>query len=148
MRSSVGYLFDERASFRGAAGFTLIEVLIALAIIGLMLSSIGGLIATTVRGARSIDQRLVLIGTARTLWVGLPGRALLQPGIQRGAVSDMLWQLNAAALPASSIQRFGDPIDRKALPLWVPIAISMTVRGTGGQTLQLTTVRLQRRAGG
>ena len=136
------------ASFGGAAGFTLVEVLIALAIVALMLTSIGGLIATTVRGARSIDQRMALIGSARTLWAGLPSRALLQPGTQRGAISDVRWQLNVAEFPATSVQRFGDPIDRKASHRWVPVAISMIVQGRGGRTLQLSTVRLQKRAGG
>ena len=44
----------------GERGFTLIEALVALAIIAAVLSSIGAVIGTTVKGTRSIDQRLAL----------------------------------------------------------------------------------------
>ena len=46
----------ERA--RGRAGFTLIEVVVALALIAVGLTAIGSLIATTIRGTRSLDQHL------------------------------------------------------------------------------------------
>ena len=42
----------------GERGFTLIEALVALAIIAAVLTSIGMVIGTTVRGTRAIDQRL------------------------------------------------------------------------------------------
>ena len=40
----------------GEAGFTLIEVLVALAVLAVALAAIGSLMATTVRGTRSIDR--------------------------------------------------------------------------------------------
>ena len=49
----------------GSAGFTLIEVLVALAVVAVSLSAIGSLIAVTVRGARSIGGHLALVETAR-----------------------------------------------------------------------------------
>ena len=42
---------------RAVAGFTLIEVLVALSVVAVALAAIGSLIATTVRGTRSIDRR-------------------------------------------------------------------------------------------
>ena len=53
------------ASKRKTAGFTLIEVLVALSVVAVALAAIGSLIATTVRGARSLDLRLTMIETAR-----------------------------------------------------------------------------------
>ena len=50
-----------------AAGFTLIEVLVALAVVAVSLSAIGSLIAATIRGARSVDAHLALIETARAI---------------------------------------------------------------------------------
>ena len=45
-----------------SAGFTLIEALVALAIIAIVLASIGTLIASSAHGARSIEGRLSAIG--------------------------------------------------------------------------------------
>ncbi|MCJ9707365.1 type II secretion system protein J, partial [Bradyrhizobium sp. SHOUNA76] len=56
-----------RRSCSDSAGFTLIEALVALAIIAVVLGTIGSVIATTVKGTRAIDQRLALAGTAETL---------------------------------------------------------------------------------
>ena len=68
----------------GEAGFTLIEALVALAIVAAVLGSIGMVIATTVKGTRAIDQRLALTGTAETLLASIPTRDLLKPGRQTG----------------------------------------------------------------
>ena len=43
---------------RGNAGFTLIEVLVALAVVAASLAAIGTLIATSVRGARAVEQHV------------------------------------------------------------------------------------------
>ena len=45
----------------------------ALAIIAAVLSSIGAVIATMVKGTRSIDQRLALTGAAETLLAAVAG---------------------------------------------------------------------------
>ena len=58
---------SRKSSFDDDAGFTLIEALVALAIVATVLAPVGAMIATTVKGTRSIDQRLALAGTAETL---------------------------------------------------------------------------------
>ena len=56
------------------AGFTIIEVLVALAVVAISLSSIGMLMATTVRGtARSIERQLTELETTRGILAALPG---------------------------------------------------------------------------
>ena len=52
---------------RATAGFTLIEVLVALAIVAVSLSAIGQLVATTARGARSMEEHLTRLETAREI---------------------------------------------------------------------------------
>ena len=56
---------SRKSCSNGAAGFTLIEALVALAIVATVLGSIGAVIATTVKGTRGIDQRLELSGPHR-----------------------------------------------------------------------------------
>ena len=50
-----------------SAGFTLIEVVVALAVIAVMLTSIGALVGATVRGSHALDEHLALIETVRAL---------------------------------------------------------------------------------
>src|SRR5271154_570240 len=92
-------------------GFTLIEALVALAIIAAVLTSIGMVIGTTVRGTRSIDQRLALTGAAETLLARLPARNLLKPGTQYGELAGHRWRidvvpLNVAAQEGTPTSRF------------------------------------------
>ena len=75
---------SRRSCSDGVAGFTLIEALVALAIVAAVLGSIGTVIATTVKATRAIDQRLALAGAAETLLAALPARNLLKPGRQSG----------------------------------------------------------------
>ena len=46
---------------RRDAGFTIIEVLIALAIVAVSIVAIGSLMATNVRGVRSLEQHVALM---------------------------------------------------------------------------------------
>jgi len=120
----------------GTAGFTLIEALVALAIVAAVLSSIGAVIATTVKGTRSIDQRLALTGAAETLLAALPARNLLKPGRQSGEMAGHRWRIDVSPLNAAvageapQTQRF------------VPLAVNMRLQAPGGPAIQMTTVRL------
>ena len=119
----------------GRAGFTLIEALVALAIIAAVLSSIGSVIATTVKGTRSIDQRLELTGAAETLLAALPARNLLKPGRQSGELAGHRWRIDVA--PMNVAVRESEPGAR-----FVPLAVSMRLQAPGGPAIQFTTVRL------
>jgi general secretion pathway protein I len=120
----------------GTAGFTLIEALVALAIVAAVLSSIGAVIATTVKGTRSIDQRLALTGAAETLLAALPARNLLKPGRQSGELAGHRWRIDVSPLSAAvtgeapQTQRF------------VPLAVNVRLQAPGGPAIQMTTVRL------
>jgi general secretion pathway protein I len=118
----------------GAAGFTLIEALVALAIIAAVLSSIGAVIATTVKGTRSIDQRLALTGTAETLLASLPVRGLLKPGRQSGELAGHRWRIDVAPLNVAA--------DAPPTQRFVPLAVNIRLQAPGGPAIQLTTVRL------
>jgi general secretion pathway protein I len=120
----------------GAAGFTLIEALVALAIVAAVLGSIGAVIATTVKGTRAIDQRLALGGTAEALLAALPARTLLKPGRQSGETAGHRWRIDVSPMNVPVISE-GPQIER-----FVPLAVTMRVQAPGGPAMQVTTVRL------
>jgi general secretion pathway protein I len=119
-----------------AAGFTLIEVLVALAIVAAVLGTIGSAIAITVKGARSIDQRLALTGTAETLLAALPSRQMLKPGRQSGETAGHRWRIDVSAMKTALDS------DAPQTRRFVPLAVTMQVQAPGGPLMQITTVRL------
>jgi general secretion pathway protein I len=125
-----------RKSCSDVAGFTLIEALVALAIVAAVLSSIGAVIATTVKGTRAIDQRLELSGAAETLLAELPARDLLKPGRQSGELAGHRWRIDVSAL------NLAGPSDAPQNRRFVPLAVKMQLQAPGGSAIQLTTVRL------
>jgi general secretion pathway protein I len=124
----------------GIAGFTLIEVVIALGIVSISLAAIGSLMATTVRAMRSIDQRLALVETARAIETGLPDRGELAGGLA-GNLAGHRWRVDVAPFVA-------DFVDPRLPSPWVPQTVVISVQGPGGAILRVDTVRLRRRTGG
>lgn len=120
------------------AGFTLIEALVALAIIAVVLGTIGSVIATTVKGTRAIDQRLALAGTAETLLADLPARSLLKPGRRSGELAGSRWRVDVAPMNVPG----GDPASDR----FVPLAVNLRLQRADGSAIQVTTVKLVPRA--
>jgi general secretion pathway protein I len=125
-----------RRSCSDVAGFTLIEVLVALAIVAAVLSSIGAVIATSVKGTRSIDQRLALTGAAETLLAELPARNLLKPGRQSGELAGHRWRIDVSPMNTSVAD------DAPQNPRFLPLAVTLRLQAPDGPAIQLTTVRL------
>jgi general secretion pathway protein I len=124
---------------RADSGFSLIEVLVAVAVVASVLGAIGAVIATTVKGSRSIDDRLLLIETAQRMLAGLPLRDALQPTNQTGTSSGFNWRIDVAPFPAP-------PPSAKDPPRWVPLAVTLRVQAPRGPVLRLDTIRLVRSA--
>jgi general secretion pathway protein I len=124
---------------RAEQGFTLIEALVALAIVAGLLASIGALIATTIRGTRAIEQRVARLEAARAVLTALPDRDRLSPGSSAGELDGHRWRLD--------VTPFVDPSVDPQQP-WVPQMVVITVQSPGGGALELTTVRVGRRGGG
>src|SRR5580700_871479 len=120
---------------RGSAGFTLIEVLVAIAVLAVVLGAIGGVVGNTVRTIRSVDRRLPLLETAQSLIAALPARDALQPGTQTGMSGDFRWRIDAVLLNRNV------PDDAKAAK-WMPLSITVRVQGSEGPPVRLDTVRL------
>ena len=121
---------------RRDAGFTIIEVLIALAIVAVSIVAIGSLMATNVRGVRSLEQHVALMQTARTVMtVGLPPRADLQPGTSSGQTDNYRWTVEVTPLG-------GDWTVPDADISWVPELVRVRVRSPTGAVSDIRTVRL------
>jgi general secretion pathway protein I len=121
-------------------GFTLIEVVVALAVVAVSLAAIGSLMATTVRGMRAIDTRLALIETARGIETSLPDRGEFKIGSISGEVSDHRWRVDV--LPF----RTGNIAAQQTNP-WLPQTVIIRVQSPTGAIIQIDTVRLRPRAG-
>jgi general secretion pathway protein I len=125
---------------RNAAGFTLVEVLVALAVLAVSLAAIGSLVANNIRATRALDQRLALVETTRAILTGLPDREQLIPGNLSGELADHHWRVDVLPFVANFI----DP--RRPTP-WVPQTVVVRVQSPAGQLLRIDTVRLRRGQG-
>ena len=82
------------------AGFTLIEALVALAVIAISLAVIGSVVAANVRGTITVDQRISLLETARSLLTALPDRGDLTPGNTSGEMGGNRWRIDVLPFAA------------------------------------------------
>jgi general secretion pathway protein I len=119
------------------AGFTLVEVLVALSVVAVSLAAIGSLIAVTTRGVRSVGGHLDLVETTRTIFTGLPDRNQLMPGNLAGEIGGHRWRADVLPFYAD----FVDPQGGN----WIPQTVVLRVQSPAGPVLQVNTVRLRRR---
>ena len=120
------------------AGFTLIEVLVAIAVVAVVLSSIGGLMATTTRGVSSLEQHVVLMETARTVAASLRSREPLPSGGLSGEMYGNRWRIATSPVADS-------PVLPDARATWIPQMMTIRVQSPSGAVVDIKTVRLQRR---
>jgi len=120
------------------AGFTIIEVLIALAVVAVSIVAIGSVMSTNVRGVRLLEQHVTLMQTARSIMTtDIPSRAELGPGALSGQVDDYKWRIDVGplgenwAVPGADVG-------------WIPALVRVQVRSPSGAVSDLKTVRLMR----
>ena len=126
---------------RGNAGFTIIEVLIALAVVAVSIVAIGSVMSTNVRGVRTLEQHVTLMQALRSVMTDeLPPRAELGFGMLSGTASSHQWKIDVGPM--------GEEWDApSADAAWIPALVRIQVRSPSGAVSDLNTVRLiQRRA--
>ena len=122
-----------------SAGFTLIEVLVALVVLAVSLAAISGLAASSIRSGLYIERHLAQVETARKIEAGLPDRNALTAGGLTGEMADQRWRIDSASFAA-------DFVDPSAPTLWSPRRIIIRVQAPTGEVLEIDTVRLRKRA--
>jgi general secretion pathway protein I len=126
---------------RGDAGFTLIEVVVALAVVAVSLTAIGSVAATSARGTRSMEQHLALVETTRIVAATLP-RNPPQGSSLDGLAGEILghrWRISLTPFVGSGIYNAPDSE-------FIPQTVVVRVRSPSGAVYGFETVRLQRKA--
>jgi general secretion pathway protein I len=122
---------------RGIAGFTLIEALAALAVMGAGLAAIGSLASSSVHAGLYAERHLAEIETARKIIAGMPPREALPVGRLTGALDAHDWRIDSTLIGAPAA--VGDA-------LWTPQRIEVLVQSPSGAMLRVDTIRLRRQA--
>lgn len=121
---------------RGEAGFTIIEVLIALAVVAIAIVAIGYVMSTNARGVRALENHVALVQTAQTVFsTAIPQRRELSPGSLAGKIRDYRWQVDIGPVG-------GDWVVENADVAWIPELVKIRVRSPSGAAIDLETVRL------
>ena len=120
------------------AGFTIIEVLIALAVVAVSILAIGSVMSTNLRGVRLLEQHVTLMQTARSVMTAdIPPRAELGLGALSGQVNDYRWKIDVGPLGEDWAVPGADVA-------WIPALVRIQVRSPTGAVSDLKTVRLMR----
>jgi general secretion pathway protein I len=121
------------------AGFTILEVLVALALVAVSLVAIGSLMATNARGVRALEQHVALTQAVRTVMTtAIPPRAGLTPGTSSGQTDNYRWTIDVSPLGD------GWTVPGANIP-WVPELVRVRVRSPTGAVSDIRTVRLMPR---
>lgn len=119
------------------AGFTMIEAVVALALVSIVLAAIGSLVARNVRGAQQLEQHTALMQTARLIASRLPQGGQPLPTELAGREAGYRWQMR--------ISPFVDDETAVADSPFIPRRIELRVQSPTGAIVSLETVRLQYR---
>ena len=118
------------------AGFTIIEVLIALAVVAVSIVAIGSVMSTNVRGVRSLEQHVTLVQTVRAVMATeVSSHAKIGFGIWSGRTSDHQWRIDISPMGKEK------GVPNKDVD-WIPALVRVQVRSPSGAVTDLRTVRL------
>ena len=119
-----------------SAGFTIIEVLIALAVIAVSIVAIGSVMSTNVRGVRTLEQHVTLMQAVRTIAAtDVPSREKIGFGTWSGRTSDHQWRIDVSPMGEEWAATGSDVA-------WIPALVRVQVRSPSGAVTDLRTVRL------
>ena len=120
---------------RRIAGFSLIEVLVALAVIATALSHIAGLVASAARANRSAEAHLQTLAIARSRVADLMSADRTLAATAKGEISEQVWRSQQSNFSVRAT-------DERVVTPWVPQTVTVSVESPTGVSIQITTVRL------
>lgn len=118
----------------GESGFTMIEAVVALALVTIVLASIGSLVATNARGAQNLQHHVALMQAARMVASAIPRGAAPLGNERTGEVFGHRWQMRVT-------QYGGAPVVPDSP--FIPQRIELRVRSPAGVIASFETIRLQ-----
>jgi general secretion pathway protein I len=130
-------LRPEKPERHGIAGFTLIEALAALAVMGAGLAATGTLASSSLRAGLYAERHLADIETARKIIAGMPSREALPVGRLTGALDAHDWRIDSVLIGAPAA--VGDAV-------WTPQQIEVSVLSPSGAILKIDTIRLRKQS--
>jgi general secretion pathway protein I len=129
---------DASRSPAPTAGFTLIEVLVAIAVVAVTIAAIGSVTMTATRGVQTLEQHVALMETIRTVASTLPSRDRPVPGPLTGEIYGHRWRLDALPYTGGGIAPIpGSP--------WFPETLKIRVQSPSGAIVGVETMRLRPR---
>ena len=119
-------------------GFTLIEVLVALAVVAVSLVAIGAVVSTNMRGVGVLEQHAALIAAEHAaLAAAIPDHDQLVSGTLEGGAGAERWRVQVTPLGAGWDVAAGNAG-------WVPELVTLRLRSASGAIVELRTIRLAR----
>lgn len=115
------------------AGFTLVEVLVALAVAAICIAAITLVSGGSARTVRTLEQRVALLQVARAVETGIPPRQNLAVGRIDGELAGHPWRMDVRPLDVGEVP---------ASTRWVPRNVLIRVAGPSGALVTVETVRL------
>jgi general secretion pathway protein I len=118
------------------AGFTIIEALVALALVTVTIVAIGSVMASTARGTRQLENHVALVQAANNiLWLDLPSRTDPVSPVLSGRTMDHNWRTEIEPV---AVNLDGPAADSP----WQPLRLRIEVQSPAGSVISLETVRL------
>jgi len=127
------------------AGFTLLEVLVALALLAAAMAALGSLSSVGRRANRAEIERIGLAQVARRVFAEMTERNF--SGGATGAADGYAWRIDVEPLaspPASPQPAQAGEQQQQGRPqtVWIPYRVNLRVTGPSGVSTQIVTVRL------
>lgn len=119
------------------AGFTLIEVLVALGVCGLGLAAIAPVVAANAQRVRQSDSRLALAAAGRAVIESLPPRGEMREGAREGDLNGAHWRMSTTAMPGAADAAPASP--------WIAYRVAVDLTMPDGAASRIETIRLGRR---
>jgi general secretion pathway protein I len=124
---------------RHDAGFTILEVLVALALVAVVIVAVSAVMAGNVRGVRALDRHVALMQATRTaMATAVPPRDQLAQGTSSGQSDGYRWTVDVNPLG-------GEWTIPNSEVAWVPELVRVRVRSPSGAVSDIRTVRLMKR---
>ena len=130
---------QSRRRFRGNAGFTMVEALVAFVVLATLTLAVQRGLAASIASTTRADERLGADLVARTLISAPTGTGPSTLQAQSGTMNGFAWTIRFEHLELPMASRNAPTAKHVA---WVPVRMLITVSTPSGSDMKIETVRL------